>query len=293
MDTIPFEQRWTERREHRIPARELFVPTDHTVDLIPVSAAKQFVISHHYSASFPSCVAAAGLFAGRHLAGVAVFGNPSNEQVVRAWTDLGPRDGLELNRFVLTPEIGYNGESWFLRRAFGLLSGEKPNVRAIISYSDPVRRHDAQGKVTLVGHIGTIYQSSNAVFAGRATGRIKTLAPDGTVVDGRALSKITTDDQGRDYAIRSLVERGARPPRDGEDLRLWLRQALAGYFQFRHPGNLTYLFGLDRETTRRLKARGQQPYPKGEVIEEARDLAYVPRRVPSQRCVRTGAVKIG
>ena len=276
----PFDQRWERRHEYRRRPDELFVPLGHAVHAIPAAAAKAFVIEHHYSASFASCVAAFGLFAGTRLAGVAVFGNPSNERVVSSWTGFGPREGLELNRFVLSAEIGYNGESWFLRRAFGGLREQKPGVRAIISYSDPVRRHDAAGRATLIGHIGTIYQSCNAVYAGRAEGRIKILAPDGTVIDGRALSKITSEDQGRDYAIRTLVSKGAPAPEPGDDLRAWLRRALAGYFRFRHPGNLTYLFGLDRSATRRirdLRAADAARYPKGEVIEDALNLVYVPR----------------
>jgi hypothetical protein len=44
-------------------------------------------------------------------------------------------------------------------------------VRGVVSFSDPVPRRTAAGDLVFPGHIGTIYQASNAGYLGRTTPR--------------------------------------------------------------------------------------------------------------------------
>jgi hypothetical protein len=156
-------------------------------------------------------------------------------------------------------------ESWFLGQCARLAAAT--GVRGLVMFSDPVERRRADGTVIMPGHVGVIYQASNAVYTGRATARTLALLPDGTVFSDRAAQKIRTGERGHDYAERRLVALGARPRRPGENPAAWLAEALpaARARKIRHPGNHRYAFRLG--TTRRARANvtitpRPGPYPK-------------------------------
>ncbi|MTJ93909.1 MAG: hypothetical protein F8N36_13785 [Desulfovibrio sp.] len=269
--TFAFEQRWAAGREWRLPpGRELFYDDgSFSVDIIKPKLGKPFVVEHHYAHTWPSSVLAVGLWCGSELVGVANFGNPANEAVIPHWTGYGPRDGLELNRFTLLPSVGYGGESWFIRRAMAVVHQSR-SIKAVISYADPVQRRSVHGEIIAPGHIGTIYQASGAVFCGRGAERVKWLAPNGTIVDGRALSKISTQECGHDYAERYLVGLCGEERRFGEDPRDYLARVAPLFKRFKHKGCLVYLLPMDRVVRRELRRRHPSlPYPKGEVLERA------------------------
>ncbi|WP_242586310.1 hypothetical protein [Streptomyces sp. MST-110588] len=139
-------------------------------------------MGHHYSASFPSARFRFGLYdIGANepqLCGVAVFGVPVTAAVLtRPLPDLQPYiESLECSRFVLVDEVPTNAESWFLARCFDelLVLG----VRGVVSFADPVPRRDASGTLVTAGHVGTIYQATNALYMGRAVPRTVKLLPN-------------------------------------------------------------------------------------------------------------------
>jgi hypothetical protein len=53
-------------------------------------------------------------------------------------------------------------ESWFLARCSRLAA--EAGLRGLVMFSDPVPRTRTDGVVVMPGHIGTIYQASNAVY---------------------------------------------------------------------------------------------------------------------------------
>jgi hypothetical protein len=62
-----------------------------------------------------------------------------------------------------------------------------------------------------------------------------------------------------------LVALGADPRHPGEDPGAWLDRVLRPplFRTARHPGTLTYIFGLTTETRRYANARAIRPYPRG------------------------------
>ena len=265
-----FCQRWRDGHDCRRPAGEPFDPSRFGVDAVDHPVAKAFVEQHHYSGSYVAARVEAGLWRRRpfhkdELVGVCVFSQPMNQRVVPARTGQPPQAGVELGRFVLLDEIRANAETWMLARAFRHLEREKPEVRAIVSYSDPVPRRTAAGLVVMPGHIGTIYQAHNARYLGRSEPRRRLLGPDGREVSQRALSKLRRGDVGADYAYRDLLAMGAPRIRRGEAGADYVRRALAeGPFTVvRHPGNHTYVWALDRRARRKLPPPASA-YPKGE-----------------------------
>jgi hypothetical protein len=248
------EQRWLRHRHLFVPPppAERFDPSQASVELIPESTAKAFVLEHHYSHSFPAARLRVGLFLkaspyqAEQLAGVAVFAVPMQPRAIPAyWPSLAPAQGVELSRFVLLPMALFNAETWFLAKSFRLLHRQLPGVRALLSYADPIPRISMDGTLVKRGHLGGIYRSHNARSMGRSSPRTLILAPDGRVISDRALSKLRTGDQGAAYAYRQLQELGAPPRNPMEDDAAYVRRAIAqGPFRkMRHPGNLA--FGWD------------------------------------------------
>lgn len=220
--------------------------------------AKAFVVEHHYSRSYPAARRRFGLYEGAELTGVAVFSQPCHPGVLRELP--GPRAAsLELGRFVLLDRVPANGESWFLARCFELLRAE--GFVGVVSFSDPMPRAALDGRVVHPGHVGTIYQASNATYLGLGSPRTMLLLPDGTVLNARSLSKLLHGERSRDHVRGQLVRAGATPPAEGEPETVWARTWVDRLVRrVRHQGNHKYLWGLVPGVRRRLPPG--RAYPK-------------------------------
>ena len=230
--TLEHAQRWEAGRARWVPRRHVVDTNKLEVALIGEAEARDFVLTHHYSGSYPAARLRAGLFMAGRLVGVAVFSEPANPATIPAWTNqvYSRAQGVELGRFVLLDHVGFNAESYFWSKARRLLRVHKPDVRVMISYSDPVRREALSGEVVMPGHVGQIYQATNAAYQGRASSRTLYLDPHGKVVSPRAL----------------LEEASRTRQRTGESARQWVERARGHLRTLRHPGNHVYLWGLTR-----------------------------------------------
>lgn len=259
-------QRWLWRRDSYRPAGEVIRTMEYDVAPLEEAVAKAFVVSHHYSGTFPAARWRFGLYRHHELVGVAVFSYPVRDEVLTNVFPGDPRESVELGRFVLLDSVPGNGESWFLGRCFEALRRE--HLVGVLAFSDPVPRRSADGDVVKPGHVGVIYQAFNGVWLGRGTARTLHLLPSGEVLSPRAIQKIRQGDVGWRYAVEQLVRAGAprpscaaRPEPDADELRGWLRDALARTTsRMRHPGNHRYGWALRREARRLLSPTG--PYPK-------------------------------
>lgn len=197
-----FTQRFTNKKPTYRPVGETIDPRAFDVSEITETAARIFILEHHYSGSFPASRRRFGLFKNGELVGVAVFSHPCNEKTItNVFGCEKAADGLELGRFVLIDSVPSNGESWFLARCRAIL---KNDFVGFVSFSDDFPRLDDQGLTIFAGHIGTIYQASNAAFLGRGTSRYIRLLADGKVFSDRALQKIRKMESGANYAIEIL-----------------------------------------------------------------------------------------
>jgi hypothetical protein len=260
MATPLLTQRWRERRDTYRPAGEVIRPADYEVAAITESAAKTFVLRHHYSATYPAARFRYGLYRHGALAGVAVCSQPASNKVL---TNVFPGDfhaAVELGRFVLLDEVPGNGESYFLARVFEQLRAER--IEGVVSFSDPVARTRLDGSRVFPGHIGTIYQATNGVYLGRATPRTLRILPDGTSLNDRTLQKIRAGGHGLVYSTAKLVEHGATPaPADKAARLAWLAEWLPRLTRpLRHPGNHKYAWALHKG--RRGQLAPAAPYPK-------------------------------
>lgn len=264
MNEHAIAKRWRNREQRWVSPGNLFQPARFAVDVVESdTTAKTFVEREHYSGSFPAAKLSVGMFGPRaELLGVAVFSVPMTNAVITK--HLGALSGCDLGRFVCRPEVGYNGETWFLARAFRALMAQK-SITGVVSFADPLERV-AGGIVVKPAHWGTIYQASNALYVGRSCARLQLIAPDGSVVPPRGLSKLRNEDRGWEYVERQLVSRGAPARAFGEEPRAYVARLrfAPGFSMRKHPGNLVYAFGLDSSARMSLRAMhgAGQSYPQ-------------------------------
>lgn len=255
-------QRWRARRGTYRPAGEPIATRLYEVARMPgENEPKAFVLAHHYEAQYVAQRFAFGLYRGAALVGVAVFSHPVNTACFKGL----PGEGLErceLGRLVLLDDVPANGESWFVARCFEVLHQE--GLVGVVSFSDPMARTDDAGATVFHGHIGNVYQASNAVYTGRSRAEWRWLLPDGHFIHNRTLAKIRKGERGAGSAIERLVSFGAEPVRG--DAAGWLKAQLPRIARrFRHEGNHRYLFGLDARARRVVRALPEATaYPKFE-----------------------------
>tara|TARA_Y100000310_G_scaffold311675_1_gene358168 strand:+ start:241 stop:999 length:759 start_codon:yes stop_codon:yes gene_type:complete len=147
-------------------------PNKITIREISKKIAKQMIVKHHYSHAWTSCRYALGIFYetdNQHsffdekeekLAGVAIYGYPVGAQAPKSISPrLKPEQSLELTRLFVFDEYGKNMESVSLSKTFNWLKQNAPDIKVLISYSDPEQQH-----------LGVIYQATNWIYQGNALG---------------------------------------------------------------------------------------------------------------------------
>lgn len=139
-----------------------------SVRLITKSVAKDIIVNNHYSGKWTKVSYAIGLFTSdveEHpffsnvedkLIGVACYGDPIGRSAGQSISPLLERtEVLELTRLFVFDGYGSNIESWFLGKTFQWIRENVPQIKGLISYSDPKE-----------GHCGTIYQATNWIYQG-------------------------------------------------------------------------------------------------------------------------------
>ncbi|MDA8355977.1 MAG: hypothetical protein M0Z95_06735 [Actinomycetota bacterium] len=261
-------QRWRDRRA-AWRAREDLVDTGRLALVeLDERVAKDFVCRHHYSGAYPAARMRYGLVdrVADRLLGVLVLGVPMQAKVLsNVFPELAPGEAAELSRLVLLDDeaAGANAESYFVSRAFR--AAAERGLRGVVAFSDPVPRRRVDGTTVMPGHVGIVYQATNAAYLGRASARSLVLLPDATVLTARAISKLVGLERGHGYVERRLVALGAEP-RGGMQPRAWLEEALRviGARRVSHPGNFRYAWAVgDRAARRQVVVSGTAgPYPK-------------------------------
>ena len=142
-----------------------------TLREISKDAAKSIIVKHHYSHAWTMCRYALGVFyqtdnehsffdsKEEKLIGVLVYGTPVGRLSAQSISELlKPDEVLELTRLFIFDGYGKNIESLALGKSFDWLKQNAPNIKALLSYSDPK-----------VSHKGTIYQATNWIYQGNKT----------------------------------------------------------------------------------------------------------------------------
>lgn len=198
------------------------------VQPIPVTVARDLIISHHYLGSFPGGTRLSfGIFIEKRLLGALTFGVGSKESH-RLVSGAGPGDCLTLTRFWISDELGKNSESHVIGLALRNLR-RHTSIKFVLSYADPTE-----------GHRGVIYQASNFIYTGLSVAMPKYDLGDGIARNSRTLGQIFGT-----HSIRYFM-------RNGIDIRL-----------IPQVPKHRYIYFLDRRWRTRLTVP-ILPYPKAE-----------------------------
>ena len=143
-------------------------PNKITIREISKKIAKDMIVKHHYSHTWTMCRYALGIFyetdnehsffdeKEEKLAGVAIYGYPVGRSAAASISpELDINEVLELTRLFIFDDYGKNTESISISKTFNWLKDNAPEIKALISYSDPEQ-----------GHMGIIYQATNWIYQG-------------------------------------------------------------------------------------------------------------------------------
>jgi len=160
------------------------------VEKIPTKVGKDFVKKHHYSRGIHNGPMCYGLFDSGELIGVCAFATPCSENVCSSVFGLEhKRRVTELHRLVLLDKAPRNSESWFIVRAIKQLKKDKPDYWAVLSFADSTQ-----------GHLGIIYQATNAIYSGTSGSAVFYEDKDGRLrhprQNGRNISRKEALDMG-------------------------------------------------------------------------------------------------
>src|SRR5690349_19840462 len=124
-----------------------FDPKEFAVFTIPSKSAKPLIVTHHYSHKMPAnpwyCF---GVFRKWQLIGVLVYGEPVKPHLHEFISPLlNHGELMELLRVWIEdgPNL-FNIETWSIAQTFKLLRQIAPQVKMLVSYSDPYENHNGQ-----------------------------------------------------------------------------------------------------------------------------------------------------
>ncbi len=137
------------------------------VSVISHSVAGEFIVANHYLKSMPIGVTSYGWFVGGKLKGVGVIGNPSSAGVLKIFGKENRSKVAELRRFCIINSIK-NESSKFLAKLIKKYFQDFEDKTAVVSYADDG-----------VGHSGTIYKATNAVYYGSSCPELVAVLPNG------------------------------------------------------------------------------------------------------------------
>ena len=165
---------------------------DYEIQRISCKEAKQYIIANHYSHGChngPSpCY---GLFEKTwpsKLIGVLMFATPCSEAVRSSVFGPEMKDAVvELHRLHIMDGTPKNTESWFISRCLKLLKSDRPQTKAVISFSDSTQ-----------GHKGTIYQATHFYYCGKTGEATFYIDEDGRLRHPRQNGVNITKEQARE-----------------------------------------------------------------------------------------------
>lgn len=163
------------------------------------------------------------------MQGVVAFATPCSEAVRASVFGTEHKDKVtELHRLFTFDNLPTNTETWFIAMGLRGLAEVNPEIRGVVSYAD-----------TTEGHLGTVYQASNALYTGTS---------------GKAT--FYRDQEGR---LRHPRQSGVNISRAEASLRGWVPE--------RREAKHRYVFLIGSKSDKKWGAANLLlpvlPYPKG------------------------------
>lgn len=241
-----------------------FSPKGYFVDVPSWYETVDFIAKNHYTGSVRFARLTVGLFnEDEELCGVIMYASPAQAATIPCYLGIEQKYGVELSRLILKEGLGRNSASWFISQANKFLKLEMPFIKGIVTYADPFTLTDCIGNVTKTGHLGHVYQATNATYLGKTTPKYILVDKSGVVFNQRGLSKITCPKQGRGVERHVRKVLGIARRKETVDVKVWLNDSITEAIsngtlrKIKHPGLHVYGYDLGGVTFKQ-----SLPYPK-------------------------------
>lgn len=179
------------------------MPKVRDMTVAPVSNAdvKEFGSRYHYTGSGGAALWRWGLWHGPVLHGVVAYNLPTRpvcesvfgaEHFDKVW---------HMGRLILSEHSPRNSESRLIGGSLAAIRHQHPNVWAVVTYA-----------ATDAGHIGYVYQATNALYTGHSSVEDYFVDSDGTIKNRRNLYEVSdrTIDQRAESLGWRRVKGGAK-----------------------------------------------------------------------------------
>lgn len=131
------------------------------IEIIPTDKKQvQSFILKHYLGTWP--VGIKKIYgikrkSNNSMIGMAIYGNPMQSATKVAEPEVSPDQALELKRLFIedVPDLP-NIESYVIAQTLRFIKQEFPDIKVVITFADEK-----------AGHIGSIYQATNAIYLGK------------------------------------------------------------------------------------------------------------------------------
>ena len=169
-------------------------PQKYTVKHVSFKVARDFIKTNHYSKGCHNGTSPNyGLFYSGEMIGCIQVATPCSENVRAFIFGKEHKDRVkELHRLFIHDGTPKNMESWFISKVLRQIRIDRPDLWALVSFAD-----------TTVGHIGTIYQATNALYYGMTDKKRFYIDQDGRLRHPRQ--------QGVNISIKAAKEKGWLP----------------------------------------------------------------------------------
>ena len=187
-----------------------------------------------------------GIFMNDTMIGMAAYGPPTAVSIAQK-LNLNSGEVFELRRFYTEKNYTHNLESQALSMANDVLKELRPQTKVIVTYADPQQ-----------GHLGKLYQATNAIYLGKgigAGGKHKYIYLVGSKSDRRNTANRIKYDK-KDYPKEELKEFEA----EGFDLDEFLNiRSFAGKVRYANnklkrmaSGSARIIYDIDGKTVLKL-----------------------------------------
>ena len=128
---------------------------DMTVGPASMRDVREFARRYHYTGMEGSAAWRWGLWYGPVLHGVVAYNNGTRGMGAAALGEEHAAKAWHMGRLILSDASPRNSESRLISGSLHAIERERPDVWIVVTYADEE-----------VGHIGTIYQATNAIYTG-------------------------------------------------------------------------------------------------------------------------------
>jgi len=131
---------------------------DMTIGPVGTKQVEEFCRRYHYTSTGGTMNWRWGLWHGVTLLGVVAYNSPTRSVCMAVFgEEFGPDHVWHMGRLSLAEDAPHNSESRLIGGSLRTIHREHPDVWAVLTYA-----------ATDVGHIGYVYQATNALYTGTA-----------------------------------------------------------------------------------------------------------------------------